>query len=111
MSVVIGSLDQAWGDRVTAVVVLNRGESVSGSDLIAFCRERLALYKSPKSVAFRNDLQRDAMGKFQKTDLRITGCSETKIPQEKPENKSGTRGMPAVYSVSFHGLWTTSRTT
>jgi malonyl-CoA/methylmalonyl-CoA synthetase len=71
---VIGCPDREWGERVTAVVVLNRGEAVSGSDLIAFCRERLAQYKAPKSVIFRDDLPRNAMGKVQKAELRKEIC-------------------------------------
>jgi len=73
---VIGCPDREWGERVTAVVVLNRGESVSGQDLIAVCRERLAPYKSPKSIVFREDLPRNAMGKVQKAELRKTVCLE-----------------------------------
>jgi malonyl-CoA/methylmalonyl-CoA synthetase len=71
---VIGCPDREWGERVTAVVVLNRGETVSSSDLIAFCRERLAPYKSPKSVVLATDLPRNAMGKVQKAELRKTVC-------------------------------------
>jgi malonyl-CoA/methylmalonyl-CoA synthetase len=71
---VIGCPDREWGERVTAVVVLNRGESVSGPDLIAFCRERLAPYKSPKSIIFRDELPRNAMGKVQKAELRKAVC-------------------------------------
>jgi len=73
---VIGCRDREWGERVTAVVVLNRGESVSSGDLIAFCRERLAPYKSPKSIFFREELPRNAMGKVQKAELRKTVCLE-----------------------------------
>ena len=71
---VIGCPDREWGERVTAVVVLNRGESVSDADLITFCRERLAPYKSPKSIDFRDELPRNAMGKVQKAELRKTVC-------------------------------------
>lgn len=71
---VIGCPDREWGERVTAVVVLNQGESVSSPDLIAFCRERLAPYKSPKSIVFRDELPRNAMGKVQKAELRKTVC-------------------------------------
>src|SRR6266540_1180705 len=67
---VIGCLDKEWGEKVTAVVMLNQGESVSGDELIRFCRERLAPYKSPKSIVFRDDLPRNAMGKVQKAELR-----------------------------------------
>jgi len=73
---VIGCPDREWGERVIGVVVLNRDESVSSGDLIAFCRERLAPYKSPKSIVFRDDLPRNAMGKIQKAELRKTICLE-----------------------------------
>jgi len=71
---VIGCPDAEWGEKVTAVVVLNEGESVTGEELIRFCRERLAPYKSPKSIVFRDDLPRNAMGKVQKAELRKTVC-------------------------------------
>jgi len=73
---VIGCPDAEWGERVTAVVVLHKTESVVGEELIRFCRERLASYKSPKSVVFRDDLPRNAMGKVQKAELRKTVCSD-----------------------------------
>ena len=72
---VIGCPDREWGERVSAVVVLHRGESVTSQDLIAFCRERLAAYKSPKSIIFQEELPRNAMGKVQKAELRKTVCS------------------------------------
>jgi len=71
---VIGCPDVEWGEKITAVVVLNQGETVSGADLIAFCRERLAPYKSPKSIVFHDSLPRNAMGKVQKAELRKTVC-------------------------------------
>lgn len=71
---VIGCPDPEWGERVTAVVVLHKTESVSAEELIRFCREKLAPYKSPKSIVFQNDLPRNAMGKVQKAELRKTVC-------------------------------------
>jgi malonyl-CoA/methylmalonyl-CoA synthetase len=71
---VIGCPDQEWGERVTAVVVVNKVEAVSGEELISFCRERLAAYKSPKSIVFKDDLPRNVMGKVQKGELRKTVC-------------------------------------
>ncbi len=73
---VIGCPDREWGERVTAVVVLQQGESVTGEELIRFCRERLAPYKSPKAIVFRADLPRNAMGKVQKAALRKEHCSD-----------------------------------
>lgn len=72
---VIGCPDAEWGERVTAVVVLHPTESVSGDELMRFCREKLAPYKSPKSIIFRDDLPRNAMGKVQKAELRKEICS------------------------------------
>jgi len=71
---VIGCLDAEWGEKVTAVVVLNKTEKTSAEELIRFCREKLAPYKSPKSIVFRDDLPRNAMGKVQKAELRKTAC-------------------------------------
>lgn len=71
---VIGCPDVEWGERVTAVVVFNEDEAVSGPDLIAFCRERIASYKSPKSIIFKDELPRNAMGKVQKAKLRKDVC-------------------------------------
>jgi malonyl-CoA/methylmalonyl-CoA synthetase len=74
---VIGCPDAEWGEKVTAVVVLHQTESVTGEELMRFCREKLAPYKSPKSIVFRDDLPRNAMGKVQKAELRKDICSET----------------------------------
>jgi len=71
---VIGCPDSEWGERVTAVVVLHRTESVTSEELIRFCREKLAPYKTPKSILFKNDLPRNAMGKVQKAELRKEIC-------------------------------------
>jgi malonyl-CoA/methylmalonyl-CoA synthetase len=71
---VIACLDPEWGERVTAVVVRNQAAPVTGEELIRFCRERLAPYKTPKSIFFRNDLPRNAMGKVQKAELRKEIC-------------------------------------
>jgi malonyl-CoA/methylmalonyl-CoA synthetase len=71
---VIGCLDSEWGEKVTAVVVLHQTESVTGEELMRFCRGKLAPYKSPKSIVFMNELPRNAMGKVQKTELRKSVC-------------------------------------
>lgn len=73
---VVGCPDREWGEQVRAVVALKEGESISGADLIAFCRERLAPYKCPKSIIFVNALPRNAMGKVQKAELRKRVCAD-----------------------------------
>jgi long-chain acyl-CoA synthetase len=70
---VIGVPDPEWGEQVKAVVELVDGVEPSdelADELIAFCRERLAGFKSPRSVDFRSDLGRTDGGKVYKRLLR-----------------------------------------
>lgn len=67
---VIGVPDEKWGETVKALVVLKHGEAAESNDLIAYCRERLAHFKCPTSVEFREALPRTATGKLQKFKLR-----------------------------------------
>ena len=67
---VIGVPDERWGEAVTALVVLRPGAEVTGEELIAFAKGRLAGYKCPKTVEFRTELARTATGKLQKFKLR-----------------------------------------
>ncbi|MGE0214166.1 AMP-binding protein [Mycolicibacterium sp.] len=69
---VIGIPDGKWGELVTALVVLDpEVGTVDGEALIAHCRARLARYKCPKRVEFRDALARTATGKVQKYKLRL----------------------------------------
>ena len=67
---VIGVPDEKWGETVKALVVLGEGASADEAELIAYCRDRLAHYKCPTSVEFREVLARTATGKLQKFKLR-----------------------------------------
>ncbi|MGK4580041.1 AMP-binding protein [Kitasatospora sp. HPMI-4] len=67
---VIGVPDARWGETVKALVVLRDGHSADEAELIAHCKQRLAGYKSPTSVEFRDALPRTATGKLQKFRLR-----------------------------------------
>ena len=66
---VVAKPDAHWGETPCAFVTLKDGASVSGADIIAFCRERLAGYKIPKYVVF-GALPKTATGKIQKYLLR-----------------------------------------
>ncbi|HJD83293.1 AMP-binding protein [Kitasatospora aureofaciens] len=68
---VIGVPHEKWGETVKALVVLRDGQgTVTEAELIAHCKQRLAGYKSPTSVEFRDALPRTATGKLQKFRLR-----------------------------------------
>jgi acyl-CoA synthetase (AMP-forming)/AMP-acid ligase II len=67
---VIGVPDEKWGETIKALVVLRAGESASEAELIGHCREKMAHYKCPTSVEFRDLLARTATGKLQKFKLR-----------------------------------------
>jgi fatty-acyl-CoA synthase len=67
---VIGVPDEKWGETVKALVVVREGHDVSERDLIDHCRDRLAHFKCPTSVEFRDELARTATGKLQKFKLR-----------------------------------------
>jgi acyl-CoA synthetase (AMP-forming)/AMP-acid ligase II len=67
---VIGVPDEEWGEVVKAVVVLTKGTATTPEELAAYCKGRLASYKTPSYVAFVDELPRNPMGKVLKTDLR-----------------------------------------
>jgi acyl-CoA synthetase (AMP-forming)/AMP-acid ligase II len=62
---VIGVSDAKWGERVHAVVVAHAGAAVTEAELVAWCRDRIAGYKRPRSVALicDDDMPRTATGK------------------------------------------------
>ena len=67
---VVGRADERWGETVHAEIVLRDGALASPEDLIAHCRERIAGYKCPRSIGFRNAMPLSAAGKILKADLR-----------------------------------------
>jgi acyl-CoA synthetase (AMP-forming)/AMP-acid ligase II len=67
---IIGVPDEKWGETIKALVVCRPDTSPSEAELIAHCRDRLAHFKAPTSVEFRDALDRTATGKLQKYKLR-----------------------------------------
>jgi acyl-CoA synthetase (AMP-forming)/AMP-acid ligase II len=67
---VFGIPDEKWGEAVTAAVVLRENETATAEDIIQFCREYQAAYKTPKSVIFLDELPKTGSGKITKKVLR-----------------------------------------
>jgi acyl-CoA synthetase (AMP-forming)/AMP-acid ligase II len=68
---VIGVPDIEWGEVVKAVCVPHPGQDQpTVEEVQAYCKERLASYKTPSYVAFVGELPRNPMGKVLKTELR-----------------------------------------
>lgn len=67
---VIGIPDERWGEVGMAVVVPRDPAAFDGDELLAFCDEKLARYKIPKSVRTVDELPRNAAGKVLKRSLR-----------------------------------------
>jgi long-chain acyl-CoA synthetase len=67
---VIGVPDDRLGEEVKAVVQLKRGQTASEEELIAYCKERVAAYKYPRSVQFMDQLPVGPTGKILKKELK-----------------------------------------
>ncbi|MFT3690147.1 AMP-binding protein [Paenirhodobacter sp.] len=66
---VVAKPDEKWGEVPCAFVEVKEGAEVSEEEIIRFCRERLAGFKTPKRVVFA-DLPKTSTGKIQKFELR-----------------------------------------
>ena len=67
---VIGVPDQEWGEAIKAVIALVPGVAATETELIEFCKSRIASYKKPKSVDFIDELPKNNYGKIVKRELR-----------------------------------------
>jgi long-chain acyl-CoA synthetase len=67
---VIGVPDDKLGEEVKAVVSLKQGQSATEEELIAWCKERVAAYKYPRSIQFIDTLPKGPTGKILKKELK-----------------------------------------
>ncbi len=66
---VVAKPDPKWGETPCAFVTLKPGAEATAEEIVAFCRERLARYKVPKTIVF-GPLPKTSTGKIQKFELR-----------------------------------------
>ena len=68
---VVGVPDPKVGERIKAIVVLKEdARGVSGAELIRWCRDRLASYKVPSYIEFRDMLPKSKVGKLLRREIR-----------------------------------------
>jgi acyl-CoA synthetase (AMP-forming)/AMP-acid ligase II len=67
---VIGVPDERWGEVPKAVVVIRPGATLDPQEVVAWCRERIAAFKCPKSIDVVDALPRNPTGKILKKELR-----------------------------------------
>ena len=70
MSAVVGAPDPKWGEKVVAIVVLKKGESVTADELNQHCRSLIGGFKVPKEITFAEALPISPTGKILKRLLR-----------------------------------------
>ncbi len=68
---VVGVPDEKVGERIKAFAVLKADvKGISAYDLLKWCRERLAPYKVPQYIEFRDMLPKSKVGKLLRRELR-----------------------------------------
>jgi fatty-acyl-CoA synthase len=74
-----------WIEAVTAAVVTRQGYTLTADELTAFCRQRLAGYKTPKYIVIVDQLPKNASGKILKRELRSTYASLAETDTSRSE--------------------------
>jgi acyl-CoA synthetase (AMP-forming)/AMP-acid ligase II len=67
---VVGIPDEKWGEAILAEVRVKLGERVTDSEIIDFCRNKIASYKLPKQIIFVTNFPRGATGKLLKMEVK-----------------------------------------
>ena len=70
---VVGMPDEATGEAVHALVVAARGAQPAPEELLEYCRQRLARFKCPARISFRDSLPHSVTGKVSRARLRELG--------------------------------------
>ncbi len=73
---VVGVPDEYRGETVKAFVALKDGDGVTEEELVSYCKERMADYKYPRKIEFRDELPKTATGKFLRRELRDQARAE-----------------------------------
>ncbi|MDO4245175.1 MAG: long-chain fatty acid--CoA ligase [Deinococcus sp.] len=83
----VGLPDEYRGETVHAVVALKPGMQATEKEIIAHCRSLLSPYKAPRSVEFRDELPKTAVGKTLRRQLAAE--ARERVAKEKAEKGQG----------------------
>jgi long-chain acyl-CoA synthetase len=77
----VGIPDPYRGETIKAFVVLKPGASLTEEDVIRFCRAKLAAFKAPRIVEFRDSLPKTLVGKVLRRELRAQEIARIEKPR------------------------------
>ena len=83
-AVAVGVPDEYRGETAKAFVVKKQNSDTSEEDIIAFCKERLAPYKTPKEIEFRDELPKSTVGKLLRRVLADQEKEKTAAASQPP---------------------------
>ena len=90
-AVCVGVPHASRGEIVKAYIVVREGQSVEKKEIIAFCREKLANFKVPKQIEFREELPKTIVGKILRRTLRDEEISRSRQGSpDQHESEAGT---------------------
>ncbi|SDF47136.1 long-chain-fatty-acid--CoA ligase [Desulfovibrio legallii] len=93
-AVSVGIGDELRGEVLKAYVVPRQGETLTKADVIAWCRQKLANYKVPRLVEFRESLPKTIVGKVLRRALREE--EEQKRAQRKKRRNGANAAAQAA---------------
>ncbi|WP_022663467.1 long-chain-fatty-acid--CoA ligase [Paucidesulfovibrio longus] len=92
-AVAVGIRSETRGEIVKVYIVLHDGEEMDKSEVMAYCREKLAHYKVPRQVEFRDDLPKTMVGKVLRRALRDEEEAKQRRRAERRAGKSKASGQ------------------
>ena len=93
-AVTVGITDEMRGEILKAFVVRRPDEELTKADVIAWCRQKLAGYKVPRLVEFRDELPKTIVGKVLRRALREE--EEQKMANRKNRRAAAAASAPAA---------------